>query len=114
EVESWAKAVRSGQYDRAFYRTLDPAARKVTTPDNTGDLVSRFGERYALFRQIDIVRLAKRTPGATTFHPGAMREWLSKPGQIECMFTGMVKCPEGRFPVEIGLRASDNTGGGDG
>jgi hypothetical protein len=114
EVEGWVKDVMDGDFDSAFYSTIDPASRAVGTRKDLGELKNRFADRHVAFSQMDVVRLAKRNPGACTFQPGGMREWVTRGETIDCVYTGVVKCPEGVFPVEIPLRGSEGAPGADG
>ena len=117
EVEKWVGKVLEGTEQSlggAFYRSLDPASRGVATENDLGELTRRFPDRYVAFNQMDVVRLAKRNPGACKFEPGGMREWVTRAGLIDCVFTGVVRCPEGSFPVEIPVRGSEGVPGSGG
>ncbi len=112
EVQRWVGSILKGtqeDIDTAFIRTREPGRRGDLSPKDPVDLQAKFGEVRTAFGQLDIVRLAKRNPGEGTckFVSGAVRDWMYRPGAIECLFTGSVKCPEGTFPVEVPLKGID-------
>jgi hypothetical protein len=113
EVERWVDDVLKGNDNAAFFRTMEAAARSQYTPDNIAPLKARFPDRDVWFRQVDLVRIAKRNQGACEFKLGGMREWVTRPDMINCVFTGVLKCPEGTFPVEIALRGTESAPGAD-
>jgi hypothetical protein len=43
-----------------------------------------------------------------------MRSWVTRADMIECVFSGVLKCTEGTFPLEIGIRGTESAPGADG
>lgn len=107
EVDKWMGYVLKDDVNRAFLRTLEAGQRSGLNPDNTSDLIARFRSEYLSFAQLDVVRLARRNPGACTFSTTRVKDWVYKPGAIECVVSGTFKCPEGAFPVDIALRGAE-------
>jgi hypothetical protein len=67
----------------------------------------------AAFKQVDLVRIAKRNPGRCEFVPGTLKDWVYRPYGIECVFTGTLKCPEGTFQLVIPLVGSEAKSGSE-
>jgi hypothetical protein len=107
QARLWVEQIKNGEYDRAFVKTLEPALRAKARSDDATELIAANRDAYVAFSQLDIVRLARRNPGAIEFEPKALRDWVYRPGLIDCVFTGVVKCPEGVFPIEIPLKGSE-------
>jgi hypothetical protein len=57
--------------------------------------------------------LVKRNPKACSFEAGSLKDWLYRPGSIDCVLTGTVKCPEGRFPIELALKGLESLPGSE-
>ncbi len=109
QAEQWVGYVLGDDMNRAFLRTLDPGRRTSLSPDNTAQLQAELGPIYIAFEQVDLIQLAKRNsgPGVCSFSEGVVKDWLYQPGLTKCAFTGMVKCPEGSFPIEFELRGTE-------
>jgi hypothetical protein len=114
EVGRWVNQVLDGDLARAFHRTRDPAERASIPPDNAAALEARYRNDWVGFTQADLVRVALRNPGGCSYTSGGMREWSVKTGGAECVATGAVRCPEGLFPVQFQLKATDTPAGPDG
>jgi hypothetical protein len=114
QARQWVEQIKNGEYDRAFVKTLDPSLRAKARSDDPTALIAANRDSYVMFSQLDIVRLARRNPGAIEFEPKTLRDWAYRPGLIDCVFTGVVKCPEGTFPVEIPLKGSEGLIGAEG
>jgi len=113
-LDRWIEKVKAGDdvsINDAFLRTRDPAQRAKISPDDTAQIEGRFREEYIGFRQTDLIRLARRNKGQCEITPGGVKEWAYRSGVIDCAFTGTMKCPEGKFPVIIGLRGAEAPGG---
>lgn len=113
EVKRWAAAVVANDLTKAFHRTRDPQERRTIGQDDTTALEQRYRIEFVSFRQADIVRITARNPGRCEFVPGGLRDWQPNPLGVECVFTGEFKCPEGVFPVRVGLRGSEGGVAGD-
>lgn len=109
EVDRWMAGILKGETGRAFYRTLEPGRRSGIRPDDEARLQAEFRDPYTTFRQSDLLRLIERNPGpgACKFQLGGLREWVYKPAGIECKVSGVLDCPEGRFPVQFSLKATE-------
>ncbi|MBN9523377.1 hypothetical protein J0H58_33500 [bacterium] len=110
EVGRWVGLITKDDLTRAFHRTRDPAERASIAPDNGAALEARYRNDWIAFSQCDLARIAVRNPGACEYTPGSLRDWAIKPGGVECVATGTLRCPEGVFPVQFSLRAVDATG----
>jgi len=113
EVQRWVGHIIKGDtenLDRAFLRTLEPG-RRVNLRPGTPDIQAQFRDSYLAFSQCDLVQIARRNAGTSEsrFTPGGLRDWSYRPGTIDCMITGVFKCPEGSFPVNIPLRGIEGT-----
>jgi len=113
EVQKWVGFVVKGDLNRAFIRTQDPGRRAKLNPDDTQDIVNQFRSEYQAFGQSDVVRLAKRNPGACEFIPIGLKDWSYKPGTMECVFAGVIKCPEGKFPIDVPVRGFEAVAGSE-
>ena len=114
QARLWVEQIKNGDYDRAFVRTLEPALRAKAPTDDPTELIAANRDAYVAFSQLDLVRLARRNPGAIEFEPKTLRDWAYRPGLIDCVFTGVVRCPEGTFPLEIPLKGSEGLIGAEG
>jgi len=101
------KDLAQDDINRAFLRTLDPGRRASISPENTAQIQAEFGPLFLSFEQTDLVLLARRNPGECTFSEGVVKDWLYQPGMTKCSYAGVVKCPEGSFPIEFELRGSE-------
>lgn len=113
ELEQWLEKIKAGDDASllaAFHRTRDPAIRPKIRPDDRAQLEGRFGLDLIAFEQSDLVRLAQRNAGACEVTIGSVREWAYRGGGIECSYGAELKCPEGKFPLAVGLRGSEPTG----
>ncbi len=116
EIERWVGWILKAdpvELDKAFIRTLPPGRRVGLSASNPAQLQAEFGDQYVAFGQVDLVRLAKRSPGLYTFVPLGLKDWSYRPSGIECVFAGVVKGPEGSFPVEIFLKGVEGGVGSD-
>lgn len=118
EVQRWVGYLVKNDKDdleRAFLRTLDPARRANLKPGSP-DIQAQFRDALVAFGQCDVVLLTRRNPGegVCTFTPGGLKDWSYKPGGIDCVFTGVLKCPEGVFPLNIPLRGMEGVSGVEG
>jgi hypothetical protein len=109
EVERWVALVIDDKLPQAFNRTLPPGGRL-----DEGRLLARHRDELLIFRQSDLVRIAVRNKGTTTFTPGGMRDWQYRSTGIECVFTGTLKCPEGMFPAHVQLKGTEGVAGAEG
>lgn len=112
QVVGWADLAVKGDLPRAFHRTRDPNERAAIPQDSWAGLDTRYRNEAVAFRQCDLVRVAVRNPGACEFVPGGMKRWSILPGGgVECLFRGTLRCPEGTFPVQVGLRGTETAAG---
>lgn len=118
EVQRWLGYIIKGDpesMDRAFLRTIEPGRRTNLRP-GTPDIQAQFRDSYLAFSQCDLVQIARRNSrsGESTFVPGGLREWSYRPGTVDCVITGVFRCPEGKFPVNIPLRGVETTSSAEG
>ena len=112
ELERWIEHIKTGDevsFNTAFLRTRDPGQRSTIRPDDTAQIKGRFRDEYVAFEQCDLVRIAQRNKGACEFMPGAVKEWSTRAGGVDCAYSGLLKCPEGKFPVTVSLRGIEPT-----
>jgi hypothetical protein len=114
ELRRWMEQLNQGDFEAGFVKTVDPGLRAKAGSDSPAVLIERNRDAYVAFTQLDIVRLAARNPGAIRFEPKSLRDYRYNPGTIECVFTGTVRCPEGTFPAEMGLRGTEGLVGTEG
>ena len=114
EVQKWVGTVLKGETAQAFHRTLEPGRRTKLAANDEAKMMAEFRSDLIGFRQIDLLRLAARHPGECEFVPGGLRDWVTKPRSIECVFTGTVKCPEGSFPIHVPLKGTEGVPGAEG
>jgi hypothetical protein len=114
EVQKWINTVLKGELPPAFHRTLEPGRRGAINPADEVRMQNEFRDAYLVFRQSDLVRYAQRNGGDAEFVPGGLRDWVTKPKITECTFTGVLKTPEGSYPVHIPLKGVEGgqEGGG--
>jgi len=115
EVQRWVGYLASAdgkqtEFNRAFLRTLEPGARGPLSHEDTASLQARYPEQFLAFNQAELVRVARRNAGSCQYTAGGVKEWVSKPGLIECSVVGTPKCPEGTFPVEVAPRGFEAGG----
>jgi hypothetical protein len=111
ELERWVEHLKSGDPERfnaAFLRTREPAVRSRIDPKDVEKIKGMFREEYIALEQLEITRLLKRNPDSCTFEPGAVKEWSYRPSGIECIYTGVLKCAEGKFPISMALRGVES------
>ena len=116
EVKKWTDQVSKGtedDVDAAFLRTVPPGERQDITATDKFRLRSRFRDKLLAFRTSDLLKLAQRNKGEMEFVPGAVT-WAYKPGQIDCLLNGTIKCPEGTFPIVVPLKGVDGVTGAEG
>jgi hypothetical protein len=109
EVARWVGLIIDDKLPQAFNRTLPPGGRL-----SEAQLQARFRDELLIFRQSDLVRIAVRNKGDSTFVPGGMRDWQYRSTGIECVFTGTLRCPEGSFPVHVMLKGTEGVAGVEG
>ena len=108
EVVRFADAAVKGEVARAFHRTRDPGERASIPADDLAALDTRYRAELLYFRQCDLARVVGRNPGACEFVPVGMRAWqVNQNGGIECVYRGVVRSPEGTFPVNVPLRGAE-------
>jgi hypothetical protein len=113
ELERWVENIKTAEetsVNTAFLRTREPGQRSTIRPDDTAQIKGRFRDDYLGFEQCDLVVLAQRNKGACEFTPGAVKEWSTRAGGVDCAYSGVLKCPEGQFPVTVALRGMEPTG----
>jgi hypothetical protein len=106
EAKKWMDQVAKGtddDLDMAFLRTIPPGARQGISATDKFQLRSRFRDELLAFRTCDLLKIAQRNRGELEFSPGAVN-WSYKPGTVECVLQGTVKCPEGTFPIVVPLK----------
>ena len=112
ELERWINDVKASDevsLNRAFLRTRDPGQRSGISPEDTAQIQARFGDDYASFQQCDLVQTARRNSDDFQFIGGAVKEWNTRGGGIECLYSGTLKCREGTFPVVVAMRGVEST-----
>jgi hypothetical protein len=114
EVQKWVGLVLNGETAPAFHRTLEPGRRVKIAVNDEGKMMAEFRAEYVGFRQLDLMRIAARSPGECEFVPGGLRDWVTKPKSVECVFTGTVKSPEGTFPIHVPLKGTEGVTGAEG
>jgi hypothetical protein len=117
ELVRWVEGIKAGDetsFNTAFLRTREPARRTGINPSDTAAIKGQFREDYIAFEQSDLVRLIRRNPGdASQFTPGAVKEWMHRPMGVECVYAGVLTCPEGTFPINVPLRGIEASTGGE-
>jgi len=109
EVMRWVGLILDDKIPQAFDRTLPPGGRF----NDEARLVAVHRQELLVFRQSDLVRVALRNRPDATFVPGGLRDWVSRPTGVECVFAGTLKCPEGSFPVHVQLKGNEGASGSD-
>ena len=104
EVTRWVDFIKAGELNRAFHRTLEPGRRSGINPDDGKKIQDEFKEPLLAFTTCDLVRVTARNKDNCDFVHGGLRDWMYKDAGIECVYTGTLVCPEGRFPVRIPLK----------
>jgi hypothetical protein len=118
-LERWVGNLQA-EDERSFYAafllTREPAQRANMSPDNVKEIQGRFRDDLISFEQNDLVRLIRRNKGEgdSRFTIGGIREWNYRGGGVDCTFSAVLKCPEGSFPVVIGLRGLEAVSGMEG
>lgn len=112
ELEKWVGNLLTPDetsFNRAFLRTRDPSERSKIDPTDTPQIEGRFRDEYLGFKQGDLIRIARRNAGdaGSSFTSGGVREWSYRSGGIDCVYSGVLKCSEGTFPVMVALRGAD-------
>jgi hypothetical protein len=116
EAKKWTDLLAKGaeeDLDDAFLRTVEPGKRQGISKTDTYALRTRFRDERLSFRNSDLLKLAQRNKGELEFTPGAVT-WAYKPGTIDCVLQGTVKCPEGTFPIVLPLKGVDGVTGTEG
>lgn len=116
EVERWVGYLNRGDEEGvtlAFYRTLPPGARQGINPNDPRAMQLRFRDELLLFRNSDLVKLAQRNKGGLEFKAGSVT-WEYRPGGVDSALSGVVKCPEGTFPVTVSLKGYEGMAGAEG
>jgi hypothetical protein len=120
EAEKWMGHVTKGTDDDiflAFHRTLPPGMRQSVASNDTHKMQLQFRDDLLMFRNSDLLRLARRNEGSFEFVPSAVTKVIN-PTSIDATVTGTVKCPEGMFPITITLKGAEGVtaaeGGGGG
>jgi hypothetical protein len=111
---AWWAALVGGLAYAAYLFGLDPARRGTLNPDDPARLQAEFRTELLLFEQCDLVRLAGRNVGACEYVPKGLKDWAYKPTGIDCVFTGVLKCPEGAFPLDVALKGVEGVTGAEG
>ncbi len=114
EAKKWVALVQEEKTDRAFYQTIPPGGRQGIAKDDTSMLKARFRDELLSFTTSDLMKLAQRNRGEFEYTPGGVASWRYVSGTIDCTFAGVVKCPEGHFPVLIPLKGVEGVTAGDG
>ncbi len=120
ELVKWVEYIRTddeinNNMNRAFLRTRDPSQRGTISPEDTKQLKGRFRDEYTAFEQSDLVRLLRRNKGdESSFTPTGVKEWVNRPGGVECIYSGIIKCPEGTFAINVPLRGIEPTSTAEG
>jgi len=112
ELERWIENIKAGDetsISTAFLRTREPGQRATIRPDDIAQIRGRFRDDYLGFEHCDLVQLAQRNRSACEFVPATVKEWTTRPGGVDCAFSGLLKCPEGKFPVTVALRGMEPT-----
>ncbi len=112
EAEKWMAQVVKGtdeSTETAFKVTIPPGQRSAVANDRY-QLQTRYRDELLSFGTCDLLKLAQRNKGELEFVPGPVT-WAYKPGTVECVVTGTVKCAEGVFPVLVPLKGTDGVSG---
>lgn len=113
EAQRWTEFVVKGEWDRAFLRTVEPARRPGLRPDPV-KLQAEFPDPYLAFSQCDLIQLVQRNRGDCTITLGGMKDKVYKPTGIDCIIGAELKCPEGKFGLNIALRGTEGITGAEG
>ncbi len=113
EAQKWFGFIANGEVNRAFHRTLPPDSRTGAGSADERTLRARYRNAYLAFDQSDVVRQARRNPKECTFTTSGLKEWVQEGDGVRCVLTGVVKSPEGEFPLSVAMRASVVKGDGD-
>ena len=119
ELERWINFLQTDEDHvsyNAFLRTREPAQRAAVSASDTKQIESRFRDDLVAFKQTDLLRLLRRNKGegVCRFTVGGVRDWSYRAGGIDCTYAAVMKCPEGSFPLVIGLRGSEVVSGMEG
>ncbi len=87
----------------AFEKTLDPGSPMVGNPQAA--YLPQVAMHYGQFRNTPLLLVWARNRDAATFTPNGLRTWdLATDGKLTCEAAATLSCPEGDFPVVIGLQ----------
>lgn len=103
EAAKWMALVGKGtktDVEDAFKLTVPPGARSGL---DSYQVNTRFRDEVLSFGNCDLLKIAQRNKGELQFDAGSVT-WAYKPGTVECVLHGTVKCPEGTFPVVLPLK----------
>jgi hypothetical protein len=111
ELDKWVtyiiKPENEADFYRAFIKTVEPGRRPQLNPEDPKPIIAQFRDRVTAFKELDLVRIARRNVGQCEFVPGTLKDWVYRPFGIECVFTGYLKCPEGKFPLVVSLMGGE-------
>lgn len=116
EVDKWMGTATAGtpkDIRAAFYRTIPPGQRQGVSPDDEYGMSTRFRDELLAFRSTDLMRVVQRNKGEVEFASGAVN-WSHKPGVVEGVLNGTLKCPEGTFPLVVPFKGVEGVTGPEG
>jgi hypothetical protein len=86
----------------SFLKTLDP--NNVASYESNPKLLDlQFGLPLTIFRNMPILLVAHRNRGEYTFIPQGLKSWEQKEDMTTAIAAGIMRCPEGDFPMNIHL-----------
>lgn len=110
QFEAWAVNVaeadptdlRNAAFYRAYHATLEPARQDSLRPTEIDRILKERRDEVQHFRHCDIIRLAFRNHGATTFSAAGLQTWEQDSQQgLSCTLAGQMKTPEGEFGLTV-------------
>ena len=86
----------------AFLKTMDP--NNVASFENNPKLLElQFALPTAIYRNMPALMVASRNKGQYEFIAQGLKSWEQKEDLTVCVAAGILRCPEGEFPLEIHL-----------
>lgn len=116
EVERWVGLIEKGtenDLDAALLRASPPSKRQGISLGDKFLIRTRLRNEEIVFRTCDLVQLIQRNKGEVDFTPGGVT-WTHRPGQVDCVLNGTLKCPEGIFPIIVPLQGMEGVTGPEG
>jgi hypothetical protein len=89
----------------SFLKTMDP--NNVASFENNPKLLDlQFALPMAMYRNMPVLMVASRNKGQYEFIAQGLKSWEQKDDVTVCVAAGILRCPEGDFPLNIQLFAT--------